>query len=345
MNIFGDKKRILITGGGGFIGGFLVKRLLENNEISIVNIDKCSHVTDWHNLEKFSSFINYKFYKLDLSNYQETEKIVKDFKPNIIFHFAAESHVDNSIVYPIEFIRSNIIGTFNLLEASKNLIKDNEKFKKNFLFYHISTDEVFGSAEREVLFDESSKYDPRSPYSATKASSDHLVSSWHHTFDIPIVITNCSNNFGPRQHPEKLIPKAIYNSFYNEKIPLYGNGLNIRDWLFVEDHIDAILMVARSGKIGQKYCIGGSNQIRNRDLLELICSKMDKRIPNKAPHKRLITLVRDRPGHDKRYAINSSKIKNELGWFAKYDLDRGLDITVDWYLKNIKWFSNKNLDY
>ena len=342
MSILGNKKKIIVTGGAGFIGGCLIRRLLSDDELFVCNIDKVSEISDVKSLNYFSTFQKYNFYKNSLSNVDEITKIIIEINPDIIFHLAAESHVDKSIVSPDNFIQSNILGTFNLLEASRNFLRQANKEKNEaFLFYHISTDEVFGSLSEKGFFDENSIYDPRSPYSASKASSDHLVNAWHHTFGIPVLISNCSNNYGPRQNPEKLIPLTIKNAYYSREIPLYGDGLNVRDWLFVEDHIDAMILLVNKGKIGDKYCIGGFNDKPNLEVIKIICSIMDERFPNNAPHLRFIKYVEDRLGHDRRYAIDSTKIKNEIKWNPKFEFKKGIEETVDWYIKNTSWFDRQ----
>ena len=339
MSIFGNKRKIVVTGGGGFIGGCLIRRLLDDSELLIFNIDKVCDISDAKSLKYFLNFENYFFYKNDLLNVNELKDILININPDIIFHLAAESHVDKSISSPENFIQSNIFGTFNLLEATKEFLKQSSFTKKeNFLFYHISTDEVYGSLGKNGFFNEYSIYDPRSPYSASKASCDHLVNAWHHTFDIPILISNCSNNYGPRQNPEKLIPLAIHNAYKSREIPLYGDGLNIRDWLYVDDHVDAMILLVNKGKIGEKYCIGGFNEKANIEVLKVICGIMDEKFPKKAPHSRFIKYVNDRLGHDRRYAIDSNKIKNEIKWKPKFDFKKGIEQTVDWYIKNITWF-------
>ena len=258
-------------------------------------------------------------------------------------HLAAESHVDRSITGPKEFINSNIVGTFNLLEAAREHYEDlSYERKSNFRLLHISTDEVFGTLGSEGKFNENTPYDPRSPYSASKASSDHLVKSWHHTFGIPILVTNCSNNYGPWQYHEKLIPKIIINALNNSKIPIYGKGKNIRDWLFVKDHADALIQVISKGVIGENYCIGGNEEKTNNQIVEMICNHLDKLENKNYSHLNLIKYVEDRPGHDRRYAINSSLIQNELNWQPKYTLKTGLKITVQWYLDNLNWCYEMN---
>ena len=337
-------KRVLITGGAGFIGGALIRRLLIESNFIIFNLDKLgysSDLTSIENLIKSNKKIEgrYNFINANLSNRESIVAAINRADPDLIIHLAAESHVDRSIEGPSIFMESNIIGTFNLLQIStihfSNLSK---KRKKNFRFQHISTDEVFGSLGENGYFSENTNYDPRSPYSASKAASDHLVNAWHHTYGLPVIITNCSNNYGPWQFPEKLIPLSIMKALKNQSIPLYGDGKNIRDWLYIEDHIDAIMLVYSKGNIGSRYCIGGNNEKTNQDILNNICLLLEKKLcKENRYYSDLITHVIDRPGHDKRYAIDSSKIKSELGWKPKYSFKKGIEITVDWYIKNIDW--------
>tara|TARA_B100000886_G_scaffold331665_1_gene283438 strand:- start:722 stop:1867 length:1146 start_codon:yes stop_codon:yes gene_type:complete len=330
--------RILVTGGAGFIGGCLIRKLLSNTNALIYNLDKITYASDLSWLENNKNRDRHHFIKADLVNFEETKNALQNSNPDLIVHLAAESHVDRSIENARPFIESNILGTFNLLENSKNHW-DNLNFsrKNRFKFLHVSTDEVFGSLGKYGLFDENSLYDPRSPYSATKASSDHLVNAWFHTFNFPILKTNCSNNFGPYQFPEKLIPLIILKALNNEKIPIYGNGLNIRDWLFVEDHIDALYLVLEQAEIGKNYCIGGNNERSNIEIANLICEQLDLKFPNNKPHNKLIEFVEDRPGHDKRYAINSGLIQKELSWIPKYTFKDSIEKTIDWYIKNLNW--------
>ena len=334
--------KIIVTGGCGFIGGTLIRKLLEKKDISIFNIDKFGYASDHESIEKTlkknQNNNKYKFIKLDLKEKSILSELINEIKPDAIMHLAAESHVDRSINCPSIFIESNIIGTFNLLEASKNYLKEFSKGRESkFIFHHVSTDEVFGSLDSYGKFHEGSPYDPRSPYSASKASSDHLVKSYFHTYDLPIILTNCSNNFGPWQFPEKLIPLVINKALNHEEIPLYGDGSNIRDWLYVEDHVDALLLCLLNGKLGETYCIGGYGERTNKYVVDEICNILDREKPFTNSYKQLITYVKDRPGHDQRYAIDSEKISSELGWEPKYGFKKGLEKTVKWYLNNHEW--------
>ena len=341
-NLLGDRKRILVTGGGGFIGGAVIRRLLKESSAEVFNLDKMGYASDQTSinqvLKKGIDSCRYKLFKVDLINAENTSQVISQTNPDLIMHLAAESHVDRSIKGPREFIESNIIGTFNILEATrKHYEKLSNERRKNFRLLHISTDEVFGTAIGNDLFSENTPYSPRSPYSASKAASDHLVQAWHNTYGLPIVMTNCSNNFGPWQFPEKLIPVVITKATALDSIPLYGDGENIRDWIFVEDHVDALLLAANNGKIGDSYCVGGYGERKNIEIVKTICKIMDQIRPQNAPHVNLITNIKDRPGHDRRYAIDPSKIKSELGWEPKYSLEERLEATVNWYLNNQKW--------
>ncbi len=328
-------RKIFITGGGGFIGGALIDRLLKDKNNYIFNLDKIGRESNLFRIKNFNQNERYKLFHFDLLEKEKVINAILISEPDIVIHLAAESHVDRSLIEPRNFIESNIIGTLNLLEAAKiywsNLPKDK---KKEFKFHHVSTDEVYGSLDETSKFSENTKYSPRSPYSASKASSDHLVSSWFHSFSLPVLISNCSNNYGPFQYHEKLIPNAIKKALNGENIPLYGDGNNIRDWIFVEDHIDALLLVAERGKIGSQYCIGSNNELKNIEVLFEICRLMDIYLPKKSPYKTLIKYVPDRPGHDRRYAINAYKIKKELGWKPNYSFKQGLKKTVKWYIEN-----------
>ncbi len=337
-------KKILVTGGAGFIGSAVIRKLLKETSAKIFNLDKLTYASDLTSINKLlenlgdSARERYSFFKVDLFDEKSTIEVVNEISPDIIMHLAAESHVDRSIEGPKVFLQSNILGTFNLLNASLGLYRSlpNQK-KENFIFHHISTDEVYGSLGPEGFFNENTSYDPRSPYSASKASSDFLVNAWFHTYNLPVVITNCSNNYGPWQFPEKLIPITIDNALKVENIPIYGDGLNIRDWLYVDDHVDALFQVVCKGKLGSSYCIGGNNEKSNIDCANEICLNLDKLRPKEFPYKKQITFVKDRLGHDRRYAIDASKIRMELGWEPKTNFSEGINKTVTWYLKNIDW--------
>ena len=285
-----------------------------------------------------NAYNRYKLLKVDLNDEKSVNNIITNVKPDLVIHLAAESHVDRSIKGPRVFLESNVIGTYNLLEACRKFyLRTTKEKQKLFRFHHVSTDEVFGSLGIEGRFSENSQYSPNSPYSASKAASDHLVNAWYHTYGMPVVITNCSNNFGPWQYPEKLIPLSVINGFLGKPITLYGDGLNIRDWLFVEDHIDALLSVAMLGELGNKYCIGGSSELSNKEVLNLVCSELDKLVPKSIVHSSLITYVEDRKGHDFRYAINSEKIMKKLGWSPSFTFEESLSKTITWYVNNIEW--------
>ncbi|HUX96883.1 MAG TPA: dTDP-glucose 4,6-dehydratase [Bacteroidales bacterium] len=330
------KKSILVTGGAGFIGSHVVRRFVRRYpDYLIVNADKLTYAGNLENITDIESSRNYHFEKIDIVKKNEVLELFSKYSFDGVIHLAAESHVDRSIAAPDEFVFTNIIGTVNLLNAARNSWKGNYNEK---LFYHISTDEVFGSLGNDGFFTEETAYDPRSPYSASKASSDHLVRAYHHTFGLPVVISNCSNNYGPNQFPEKLIPLAINNIKNSKPIPVYGKGENIRDWLYVEDHASAIDLIFHNGKVGDTYNIGGNNEWKNIDLIKLLCSIMDKKLNRPAgTSEKLITYVTDRPGHDMRYAIDSSKLQKELGWSPIPDFSDGLEKTVDWYLSNTSW--------
>jgi len=330
------KRTILITGGAGFIGSHVVRRFINKYpEYLIINADKLTYAGNLENLSDIETKKNYKFEKIDIVNKQSVLDLFKKYSFDGVIHLAAESHVDRSITGPDEFVFTNIVGTVNLLNAVLVSWKNAYEGK---LFYHISTDEVYGSLGKEGLFTEETAYDPKSPYSASKASSDHMVRAYSHTFKIPVVISNCSNNYGPNQFPEKLIPLAINNIRNNKPIPVYGKGENIRDWLYVEDHASAIDLIFHRGKVGETYNIGGNNEWKNIDLIKLLCRIMDKKLNRTAgTSEKLITYVKDRPGHDIRYAIDSSKLQSELGWSPIPDFADGLEKTVDWYLANTKW--------
>lgn len=332
-------KKILITGGAGFIGSHVV-RLFVNSypEYRIINLDKLTYAGNLENLKDIEKNLNYEFVKGDIVDENFVQQLFTKNNFDGVIHLAAESHVDRSISNPTEFIYTNIVGTVNLLNAAKHSWKDNYSGK---LFYHISTDEVYGSLGTEGLFTEKTSYDPHSPYSASKASSDHLVRAYYDTFGLPIVISNCSNNYGPNQFPEKLLPLFIHNIRNNKALPVYGKGENVRDWLYVKDHAVAIDLIFHKGRTGETYNIGGNNEWKNIDLIQLLCKIMDEKLNrNMGTSEKLITYVKDRAGHDLRYAIDSSKLQNELCWKPSLVFEQGLEKTVDWYLANQEWLDN-----
>jgi dTDP-glucose 4,6-dehydratase len=328
-------KRVLVTGGAGFIGGAVVRRLLNDSPAQVFNLDKCGYASD---LTSIGDHPRHRLLRVDLADADATAAAVRQADPDLVLHLAAESHVDRSIEGPAAFLESNVIGTFNLLQAVRSHWQQLPAERQAaFRFHHISTDEVFGSLGPSGRFSETTPYDPRSPYSASKAASDHLVSAWHHTYGLPVVLTNCSNNFGPWQFPEKLIPVVILQAVAGEPIPLYGDGANVRDWLFVDDHVDALLLAATRGELGQSYCVGGHGERTNKQVVEAICTLLDQRRLQGAPHARLITPVTDRPGHDRRYAIDPARIQAELGWVPRHSFEQALERTVDWYLDHLDW--------
>jgi len=333
-----DRKNILVTGGAGFIGGTLIRRLLIETDFNIYNVDKLGYASNLQQFESFKESKRLKNFFIDLLSINDLNEVIKICRPDIVFHLAAESHVDRSIEGPEIFLKSNIIGTFNLLQALVLYRENLASLKKsNFRMIHVSTDEVFGSVDEGYFFSEKSQYKPRSPYSASKAASDHLVKAWGNTYGIPVIVTNCSNNYGPWQFPEKLIPVVINSALNNKRIPIYGTGENIRDWIFVEDHIDALLKVAFQGEIGESYCIGGGELKTNNEIVEMVCELLDLLRPIKNKYINLKEYVSDRKGHDKRYAIDNSKINKKLNWFPKYKFKDSLALTVNWYLENIDW--------
>ena len=338
--------RILITGGAGFIGGALIRKLLFNSKYKLFNLDKLSYASDLESINNISFSRDkerYEFLNIDLYDFDKTKEAVEYAKPDKIIHLAAESHVDRSIETPSIFVKNNIVGTFNLLESSRQYWEELKLNKEKFIFHHVSTDEVFGSLGPTGQFNEETRYDPRSPYSASKASSDHLVRSYFHTYGFPTLITNCSNNYGPWQFPEKLIPLVILKAVNSEVIPLYGDGSNVRDWLFVEDHVDAMIEIWDKGKIGETYCIGGKSERSNKFIVENICEILDNKLKKNKSHKELITFVKDRPGHDQRYAIDPYKIQNKINWQPRYKFEEGIKMTVDWYLQNLKWCKQRQI--
>lgn len=333
--------KILVTGGAGFIGSELVRQLATNQDFSVVNVDKLTYAGNLHSLKSIEEKKNYKFYKVDICNKDAISELIKLEKPDALMHLAAESHVDRSIEGPRVFLETNILGTFNLLEASLSYYESLSGEKKSrFRFHHVSTDEVYGSCAEGAYFTETTAYEPNSPYSASKASSDHLVRAWYKTYGLPVLITNCSNNYGPYQFPEKLIPLMITKALAEESLPIYGDGKNVRDWLYVADHTRALRLVLEKGKVGEVYNIGGSSDISNLSLVDELCHLLDKLSPrkNQKSYLELKTFVTDRPGHDFRYAIDASKIQKELAWQPEENLKSGLEKTIMWYLENKAWW-------
>ncbi len=331
--------KILLTGGAGFIGSNLIHYLIENTNHKIVNVDKLTYAGNLISLKDIEENERYSFEKIDICNYDNVRDLFHKYSPDAVMHLAAESHVDRSIDGPGEFIQTNIVGTYNLLQNAFNYWKSLDGEKKNsFRFLHVSTDEVFGSLGETGFFTETTPYDPKSPYSASKASSDHLVRAWQHTFGLPSMITNCSNNYGPYQFPEKLIPVVILNAINGKDIPIYGKGDNVRDWLYVEDHAAALYKVISKGVVGETYNIGGKNEMKNIDIVNIICEILDELKPkSNGSHKDQIKFVKDRPGHDKRYAIDPAKIEKELGFKPAHNFNEGIRKTVEWYLNNLDW--------
>ena len=329
--------RILVTGGAGFIGSALVRYLVAEIGADVLNFDKLTYAGNLASLGPIAGANNYHFVQGDICDRNAVVKAIEDFRPDHIMHLAAESHVDRSITGAKDFIETNVLGTFNMLEAARhywNGLAD----KSAFRFLHVSTDEVYGSLGETGLFEETTPYDPSSPYSASKAASDHLAKAWHRTYGFPVVVSNCSNNYGPYHFPEKLIPLNILNALEGRPLPVYGDGSNIRDWLYVEDHARALHLICSQGRLGETYNVGGRNERKNIDVVRRICAIMDELRPQKAPHDRLITFVTDRPGHDHRYAIDATKLEDELGWKARENFDSGIDKTVRWYLDNEAWW-------
>ena len=338
--------KLLVTGGAGFIGSAVVRHIVQNTEHEVLNVDKLTYAGNLESLSSVADHPRYQFSQTDICDRTALDELFKSFQPDVVMHLAAESHVDRSISGPYAFIETNIIGTYQMLEASRTywLTLDGSK-KETFRFHHISTDEVYGDLEGTTdLFTETTSYSPSSPYSASKASSDHLVRAWNRTYGLPVLVTNCSNNYGPFHFPEKLIPLMILNALQAKPLPVYGNGQQIRDWLFVEDHARALFTVATQGVVGETYNIGGHNEKANIEVVHAICTLLEELAPNKpegvAQYKDLITYVKDRPGHDVRYAIDATKIKNDLGWVPQESFETGLRKTVEWYLSNTEWVAH-----
>lgn len=342
--------KILVTGGAGFIGSAVVRHIINNTHDSVINVDKLTYAGNLESLKDVENNDRYSFVKADICDRQAMDNIFSQYKPDAVMHLAAESHVDRSITGPAAFIETNIVGTYTLLEAARNYWSSLEEARKNaFRFHHISTDEVYGdlphpdewhSQDNLPLFTEKTPYAPSSPYSSSKASSDHLVRAWQRTYGLPTIVTNCSNNYGPYHFPEKLIPLVILNALDGKNLPIYGKGDQIRDWLYVEDHARALYVVVTQGRIGETYNIGGHNEKKNLEVVETICDLLDELMPKAVSYKEQITYVTDRPGHDRRYAIDADKISRELGWKPAESFESGIRKTVRWYLDNQEWVSN-----
>ena len=331
--------RVLVTGGAGFIGSALVRYLVLERGYDILNVDALTYAGYLPSLTTVEGKSNYRFLHANICHRPAMQQAVAEFRPDRIMHLAAESHVDRSITGAADFIQTNVIGTFTLLEAARDYWSAlDDAAKQAFRFHHVSTDEVYGSLGKEGLFTEETPYDPSSPYSASKASSDHLVMAWQRTYGLPVVVSNCSNNYGPYHFPEKLIPLTILNALAGERLPVYGKGENVRDWLYVEDHARALDLISERGRVGETYNVGGRNERRNIEVVRRICAVLDQLVPANRPREELIEFVTDRPGHDARYAIDATKLETELGWRAEEDFDSGIEKTVQWYLENEWWW-------
>lgn len=330
--------KILVTGGAGFIGSAVIRQFIAETSDSVINVDKLTYAGNLQSLAAVADNPRYLFEHVDICDADEVARLFREHQPDAVMHLAAESHVDRSIAGPAAFIETNIVGTYTLLEAAREYWNGLPAERKSaFRFHHISTDEVYGSLGEDGFFTEETAYQPNSPYSASKASSDHLVRAWHHTYGLPVVTTNCSNNYGPCHFPEKLIPLVILNAVSGKSLPIYGKGDNIRDWLYVDDHARALRLVLKQGRVGETYNIGGWNEKTNLEVVQSICAILDELHPQGAPHASLITYVQDRPGHDRRYAIDASKVAKELGWKPQETFESGLRKTVEWYLANGDW--------
>lgn len=331
--------KALITGGAGFIGSALTRHIVQTMGASAVAVDALTYAGHLSSLAPVADYDGYQFIKLDICDLPALQTVIESYRPTVVFHLAAESHVDRSISDAAAFVRTNLVGTYNVLEASRRFWDTLKGAERDaFRVVHVSTDEVYGSLGETGLFREDTPYDPRSPYSASKAGADHLASAWHHTYGLPVIISNCSNNYGPYQLPEKLIPLMILNGLSGAKLPIYGDGKNVRDWLYVTDHVEALCLIAERGSPGRSYNVGGRNERTNLEIVHAICTLLDRLSPAAAPRTKLIEYVTDRPGHDRRYAIDASRLEGELGWRAKETFETGIERTVRWYLENDSWW-------
>jgi dTDP-glucose 4,6-dehydratase len=332
--------RVIVTGGAGFIGSAVCRHLIKNTGAEVINLDKLTYAGNLDSLRGISGDRRYRFAKADICDAAAVERLFNEVRPDAVLHLAAESHVDRSITGSRSFVDTNIIGTYTILEAARRYWYGlSGAIKENFRFLHVSTDEVYGSLGADGLFTETTPYDPSSPYAASKAASDHLAVAWYRTYGLPVIVSNCSNNYGPYQFPEKLIPLMILNALEGKSLPVYGDGSNVRDWLYVEDHAKALTLILKKGKSGETYNVGGRNEHTNLEVVRGICATLDRLSPDGSPHERHITYVTDRPGHDHRYAIDATKLERELGWKAEETFTTGLAKTVQWYLQNEWWWS------
>jgi len=334
-----NSSRILTTGGAGFIGSEVCRQLVNVYGASVVNVDKLTYAANLHSLDSIAGNPRYVFEQADVCDREKLDAVFRDYQPTGVIHLAAESHVDRSISGPQAFLRTNIEGTYQLLEAARRYYERlGARQRRQFRFVHVSTDEVYGSLGAEGQFREDSPYQPSSPYSASKAASDHLAHAWYKTYGLPVIISNCSNNYGPYQFPEKLVPLTLLNAFQGQPISVYGNGLNVRDWLYVEDHARGLITLLKTGRLGEKYNFGGNSERTNLDVVKLICDILDRIAPTRRPRRSLVTFVADRRGHDRRYAMDASKARFELGWEPLYSFESGLEHTINWYLHNPEWW-------
>jgi len=330
--------RVIVTGGAGFIGSAVCRYFIETLGYDVLVVDKLTYAGNLASLSPVAASPSFSFEQSDICDAHAMRTVFSKYRPDAVVHLAAESHVDRSISGPIAFVQTNVVGTFNLLETAREYLDSNRKLRDDFRFIHVSTDEVYGSLDQTGLFSETTPYDPSSPYSATKAASDHIAKAWHRTYGLPVIVSNCSNNYGPYQFPEKLIPLMVLNALHEQPLPVYGDGANIRDWLFVDDHARALGLILEKGSPGETYNVGGRNERRNIDVVQQICKCLDTLRSSAQPHERLISYVTDRPGHDRRYAIDATKIETELDWRAAETFETGIEKTVRWYFERGDWW-------